>query len=79
MPAMRLEIERATLRSPSGAWSVLPRWRYMRSCAPNAFSTWAVVPLAMTQRLLAGRAALTSKPACARYARTADTSASVGA
>jgi hypothetical protein len=27
MPAMRLEIERATLRSPSGAWSVLPRWR----------------------------------------------------
>ena len=45
----------------------------------NAFSTWAVVPLALTHRLLSGRSALTVKPAYWSHERTAATSAFVGA
>jgi hypothetical protein len=38
----------------------------VRSCVLNAFSTWAVVPLALTQRLLSGGSVLTAKPDCLR-------------
>jgi hypothetical protein len=45
----------------------------------NARSTCAVVPLALTQRLLSGASELTVKPACVSHERTAAASAAVGA